>query len=88
MAGKKGAKKGVRRKASNPCNPKNSTGAKASGGAKSVRAKSFKESRHPRKKGGKQAGQMATTSAASKKKYGKGGTTKSKQMAACRRKAS
>lgn len=66
----------------NPCKPTNSTGAKASGSGRSKRAKSFKEDRHPRTKQGK----MKQTSAASKKKYGKSGTTKAKLTARCRAK--
>ncbi len=68
--------------------PKTSkTGAKETNPAKkSTRAKSFKGTRHPRKKkGGKGGGQFDKTSAASKKKYGKGGTTKASAEAACKK---
>lgn len=64
----------------------NKTGAKEKDPKKkSVRAKSFKKDRHPRKrKGGKGGGQFSKTSPASKKKYGKKGTTKAKLQKKCR----
>lgn len=63
------------------------TGAKEkSSSKKSTRAKSYKEARHARKgKGAKGGGQFTKTSAASKKKYGKKGTTKAKLVAKCRK---
>lgn len=62
------------------------TGAKKKGAAKSKRAKSFKADRHARKgKGSKGGGQFAKTSASSKKKYGKSGTTKAKLIAKCKK---
>lgn len=63
------------------------TGAKEKNPSKkSTRAKSFKESRHPRKKkGGKGGGQFSKTSSSSKKKYGKSGTHKAKLQARCRK---
>lgn len=77
------AKKGGKKPKSTPCNPKSATGAKETDPKKkSVRAKNFKEEKHPRKANG----QMTQTSAESKKKNGKGGTTKAKQDAACRAK--
>lgn len=75
-------KGGHKRKKSNPCNPKNSTGAKT--GDSSQRAENWNEGRHPRQSGGK----FGQTSSGSKNKYGNGGTTKAKQNAACRKKKS
>ena len=63
------------------CVPPSSTGAKT--GDSSNRAKNWKETRHPRKKG-----QFAQTSSDSKSQYGKGGTTSAKQEAECRKKPS
>lgn len=66
----------------NPCNPKSSTGKKT--GKSSQRAKNWNGSRHPRQQGGK----FGQTSQQSKQKYGKGGTTKAKQVAECKRRHS
>lgn len=76
VVGSGGKKK---KKKTDPCNPKSSTGAKT--GKSSQRAKNWQDGKHPRQQGGK----FGTTSAESKKKYGKGGTTKSKQVAECKR---
>jgi hypothetical protein len=70
------------KKKNNPCDPKSSTGAKT--GKSSQRAKNWQEGKHPRQQGGK----FGQTSQASKKKYGKGGTTKAKQVAECKRRHS
>lgn len=52
-------------------------------GKKSQRSMNWKEDKHPRKASGSPAGgEFDKTSAESKKKYGKGGTTKAKQDAA------
>jgi hypothetical protein len=69
----------------NPCaKGTNATGAKkGKGKGASTRAKNFNPSKHPRNA----KGQMAATSAASKKKNGKGGTTKAKLNAACKSKS-
>jgi hypothetical protein len=71
-----------KKKKVDPCNPKSSTGKKT--GKSSKRAKTWAEGKHPRQTGSK-GGQFGTTSSASKKKYGKGGTTKAKQLAECKR---
>jgi hypothetical protein len=61
--------------------PNSSTGAKETEESKkSKRAKNFKEGRHPRD----EKGRMKQTSSDSKKKYGKGGTTKASLEADCR----
>lgn len=55
-------------------------------GAKSQRAQNWKEDKHKRKAAGSPAGgEFDKTSAESKKKYGKGGTTKAKQDAAAKK---
>lgn len=49
----------------------------------SQRARNWKEERHPREKSGEpDGGEFTTSSASSKKKYGKGGTTKAKLLRA------
>lgn len=83
--GKPGSKTGKDRKPeSDPCKDvTNSTGAKEDDPSKkSERGKNYKEERHKRK----EDGTYDKTSAESKKKYGKGGTTKAKQDAECRSK--
>jgi hypothetical protein len=62
-----------------PCSPKSSTGEEES--KKSKRGKNWKEERHPRD----EKGRMKKSSADSKSKHGKGGTTKSKLDAECRK---
>jgi hypothetical protein len=66
---------------SSDCYGSHETGAKD---GKSTRSKNFDEKKHPRDKKGK----MKETSKESKEKYGKGGTTKSKLEAQCRKKKS
>lgn len=79
---KKAKKKAPTRSQKNPCaTGTNSTGAKGKG-KQTPRAKNWNPNKHPRK----QNGQMATTSAQSKAKNGKGGTTKAKLDAKCRAK--
>lgn len=76
----KGGKKGGGRSQENPCSTASNKTGKKDG--KSTRSKNWKEEKHKRKEGGK----FAETSSESKAKNGKGGTTKAKLDAACRKK--
>lgn len=69
------------KKKGTPCDPKSTTGAKETDPKKkSTRGKNFKEERHPRDS----KGRMKQTSADSKSKYGKGGSTKAKLARECK----
>lgn len=85
VKGPGGPKKAATPSMSKPCaTGTNSTGKKIGGASgASARGKNWAPGKHPRNA----KGQMAPTSAKSKQKFGKGGTTKAKLNAACKNKS-